>query len=288
MIKDWIDEYKPQNKEQAEFALREIMQEVALAGLSRAGFFERAAFYGGTALRIFYGLDRYSEYLDFSLLEKNPNFSFESYLKAIETEFEALGMTVSVKEKKKTKQTNVDSAFLKSETIWRELVLEGVIPQTGLTTTPSLKIRLEVDTAPPLGFETEEKLLVKPFSFYVKCFTSSNLFAGKMHALLFRKWQNRVKGRDWYDMEWYIKKSIPLHLPHFLLRAQDSGDWKKPSITESEFIDLVKSKIDHVSIENIKEDIIRFIPDETVLDIWSPSYFKALADKVKFTDSNPK
>jgi predicted nucleotidyltransferase component of viral defense system len=283
MIKDWIDEYKPQNKEAAESALREIMQEVALAGLSRAGFFEKAAFYGGTALRIFYGLDRYSEDLDFSLLEINPGFSLESYLGAIETEFEALGMTVSVKEKKKTKQTNVDSAFLKSETIWRELILEGVIPQTGLANTPSLKIKLEVDTEPPLGFETEEKLLVKPFSFYVKCFTAPNLFAGKMHALLFRKWQKRVKGRDWYDMEWYIKKGIPLHLHHFLLRAQDSGDWTQPSITESEFIELVKSRIDTVSFENIKDDIVRFIPDENVLDIWSPAYFKALADKFKFT-----
>lgn len=288
MIKDWMDEYKPQNKGQAESALREIMQEVALAGLFRAGFFEKAAFYGGTALRIFYGLDRYSEDLDFSLLEKAPDFSLESYLGAIETEFEALGMTVSIKEKKKAKKTNVDSAFLKSETIWRELVLESVIPQTGLTTPSSLKIKLEVDTEPPLGFETEEKLLVKPFSFYVKCFTSPNLFAGKMHALLFRKWQNRVKGRDWYDMEWYIKRGIPLHLLHFLLRAQDSGDWTKPAITESEFIELVKSRIDDVSFENIKEDIVRFIPNETVLGVWSPAYFKALVDKIKFTEVNSK
>lgn len=286
MIKDWMDEYRPQNKEQAEAALREIMQEVALAGLTRAGFFEKAAFYGGTALRIFYGLNRYSEDLDFSLLQANPAFSLEPYLGAIEAEFEAVGMHVRVKEKKKTKQTNVDSAFLKPETLWRELVLEGVIPQTGLTTPPSLKIKLEVDTKPPLGFETEEKLLIKPFSFYVKCFAAPDLFAGKMHALLFRKWQHRVKGRDWYDMEWYIKKGVPLHLHHFLLRAQDSGDWTKPSITENEFIDLVKHKIDRVSFENVKEDIVRFIPDETVLDIWSPAYFKALADRVRFSATN--
>jgi hypothetical protein len=217
------------------------------------------------------------------LLQTNPDFSLQSYLGAIETEFEALGMRVSIREKKKTKQTNVDSAFLKSETLWSELVLQGVIPQTGLTTNPYLKIKLEVDTEPPFGFTTEEKLLLKPFSFYVKCFTASNLFAGKMHALLFRKWSNRVKGRDWYDMEWYIKKSIPLHLHHFLLRAQDSGDWTKESITESEFIDLIKSRIDHVSFEKIKEDIVRFIPNASVLDIWSPDYFKALANKVKFT-----
>lgn len=282
MIKEWMEEYNPTNKGEAESALREIMQEVALAGLYRAGFFEKAAFYGGTALRIFYGLDRFSEDLDFSLLDKNKDFSLESYLGAIETEFESLGMKVSVNEKKKTKHTNVDSAFLKSETIWRELVLESVIPQSGLSSVPSLKIKLEVDTEPPLGFETEEKLLLKPFSFYVKCFTAPDLFAGKMHALLFRKWQKRVKGRDWYDLEWYIRKGIPLHLDHFLIRAKESSDWKKPIITETEFIDLVFNKIDNVSIENIKEDIIRFIPDETKLTIWSPEYFKDLVAKLKF------
>ncbi|MDP3667217.1 MAG: nucleotidyl transferase AbiEii/AbiGii toxin family protein, partial [Sediminibacterium sp.] len=199
MIKQWLEEYKPKTQEEAEQALREIMQEIALAGLQRSGFFEKAAFYGGTALRVFYGLDRFSEDLDFSLLEVNPNFSLEPYLEGIVTEFSALGMTVSVKEKIKTPQTNIDSAFLKSETAWKELILENIIPQAGLSMRPNIKIKLEVDTKPPLGFETEEKLLLKPFSFYVKCFSLPDLFAGKMHALLFRKWKQRVKGRDWYD-----------------------------------------------------------------------------------------
>src|ERR1700760_4677346 len=128
------------------------MQGIALAGLQRSGFFEKAAFYGGTALRIFYGLDRYSEDLDFSLLAVDPSFSLESYLDGIEKEFAASGMKVSVREKKKSKQTNVDSAFLKSETVWKELVLEDVIPQAGLGMNPAIKIKLEVDTEPPLGF----------------------------------------------------------------------------------------------------------------------------------------
>ncbi|HEX8377627.1 MAG TPA: nucleotidyl transferase AbiEii/AbiGii toxin family protein, partial [Pedobacter sp.] len=155
MIKDWLDSYKPSNKEEAMQALREIMQEIALAGLQRAGFFEKAAFYGGTALRIFYGLKRFSEDLDFSLLEVNPDFSLDKYLHAILTEFQSLGMEVSVKEKQKTNKTNIESAFLKSETIWRELVLENVLPQNGLEQKANIKIKLEVDTIPPLGFETE-------------------------------------------------------------------------------------------------------------------------------------
>lgn len=282
MIKEWIKKYKPQNKNEAEAALREIMQEVALAGLQRTGFFEKAAFYGGTALRIFYGLDRFSEDLDFSLLEVDPNFSLEPYFEGIITEFKAIGMTVSIKEKKKTPPSNIDSAFLKSETVWKELVLDDIIPQAGIQASPGIKIKLEVDREPPLGFETEEKLLLQPFSFYVKCFTLPNLFAGKMHALLFRNWKQRVKGRDWYDLEWYIKKGVPLDLHHFLLRAQDTGNWKEETASQDQVIHLLKDKIETVSFDGIREDIVRFIPDESILDIWSPAYFRDLVNKLKF------
>ncbi|CAG5071533.1 hypothetical protein DYBT9623_03533 [Dyadobacter sp. CECT 9623] len=281
MIKDWLASYNPATKEDATQALREIMQEVALAGLYRKGFFEKAAFYGGTALRIFYGLDRFSEDLDFSLLKADPNFSINTYLPAIVDEFEALGMHVSIKEKQKAVKSNIDSAFLKSETIWRELVLEGVVPQQGLGQTASIKIKLEVDTMPPPGFDTEEKLLLQPFSFYVKCFSISDLFAGKMHALLFRKWKDNVKGRDWYDMEWYIRKGVTLNLKHFALRAKDSGDWEHDSISEAEFQVLLNAKIDSVNFQRIKDDIRRFIPNVNVLDIWSPQYFHDLVSKLK-------
>jgi hypothetical protein len=282
MIKEWLQEYNPKNGEEAEAALREIMQEVALAGLNRTGFFEKAAFYGGTALRIFHELDRFSEDLDFSLLEPIPDFSLAPYFDGIVTEFQSIGMAVSIKQKNKASKSNVESAFLKAETLWKELVLEDVIPQAGLPSMSGIKIKFEVDREPPLGFSTEEKLLLKPFSFYVKCFTLPDLFAGKMHALLFRKWKQRVKGRDWYDMEWYIKKGVPINLDHFVLRAQDNGDWKKPYITKDEFINLIKSKIETVSFDHIKDDIVRFIPNDKVLDIWSPQYFKDLVDRMKF------
>ena len=171
MIKEWIEEYKPQNEAEILAALREIMQEITLAGLSRTDFFEKAAFYGGTALRIFYGLDRYSEDLDFSLVQPDSNFSITPYFKAILDEFDALGLTVSIKEKKKTKQTAIDSAFLKAETIWQEIILEDIIREIGVRSNKTLKIKIEVDRQPPLHFKTEEKLLLRPFSFYVKCFT---------------------------------------------------------------------------------------------------------------------
>lgn len=281
MIKDWLESYDPKDKEEALAALREIMQEIALAGLNRAGFFEKAAFYGGTALRIFYGLNRFSEDLDFSLLEPNPDFSLEKYQDAIVAEFAALGMQVSVQEKQKSVASNINSAFLKSETLWRELTLENIIPQSGINTIAQIKIKIEVDTKPPLGFATEEKLLLKPFSFYVKCFVLPDLFAGKMHALLFRKWKNNVKGRDWYDMEWYIKKGIPLDLNHFLLRAQDSGDWDQETISEDAFRNLLATKIDSVNMDYVKADATRFIPDTSALDIWSAGYFHDLSGHLK-------
>ena len=284
MIKEWIAEYDPQNEEDILSALREIMQEITLAGLSRTDFFENAAFYGGTALRIFYGLDRFSEDLDFSLLESNPTFSLEPYFSAILDEFESLGMTVSIKEKLKTKQSSIDSAFLKSETIWKEIVLEDIVKQTGVKSNRAIKIKIEVDREPPLGFETEEKLLIRPFSFYVKCFTQPSLFAGKMHALLFRKWKNRVKGRDWYDLEWYIKKGIPLDVNHFLQRALDSDDWIENEISTRQIKHLINQKIEDVSFSGIKDDVIRFIKNDEVLNIWSPNYFIDLVEKMKFME----
>ena len=147
---------------------------------------------------------------------------------------------------------------------------------------PNIKIKIEVDTEPPLGFETEEKLLLKPFSFYVKCFSLPDLFAGKMHALLFRKWKQRVKGRDWYDMEWYVKKGVRLNLDHFLVRARDSGDWKEETITKSQFMQLLQDKIATISFNYVRDDIVRFIRDDKALDIWSPKYFNDLVAKFQF------
>lgn len=283
MIKDWIAEYEPKNTEDVLSALREIMQEVALAGLSRTNFFEKAAFYGGTALRIFYGLDRFSEDLDFSLLDADPDFSLEPYFETILTEFESIGMTVSIREKEKKEKTNIDSAFLKSETEWKELVLEDIVKQFGIKyTNRGIKIKIEVDRQPPLGFTTEMKLMTRPYSFYVRCFDRPSLFAGKMHALLFRKWKNRVKGRDWYDLEWYIRKGIPLDMQHFIHRAKDTGDWHEKEMPQQHVLDLLREKFKIVSFDSVKEDVVPFIKNDEVLEIWGEQYFNDLVEKLKF------
>jgi predicted nucleotidyltransferase component of viral defense system len=281
-MKEWIAEYNPQNEEETLAAIREIMQEIALAALSRTDFFKKAAFYGGTALRIFHGLDRYSEDLDFSLLETDPSFSLTPYFSAITDEFEALGIRVSIRKKDKRVKTPIESAFLKSETLWQELVLEDIVVQHGISSNKSIKIKIEIDRVPPLGFDTEEKLLVQPFSFYVNCFSLSSLFAGKLHALLFRKWKNRVKGRDWYDMEWYIQKGITMNISHFLMRASETNDWQEVSISKEQILDLLKDKINSVSFNAVKDDVRKFIRNDEQLKIWNAKYFYDLVEKMKF------
>lgn len=282
MMKEWIAEYNPQNEEETLAAMREIMQEIALAALSRTDFFKKAAFYGGTALRIFHGLDRYSEDLDFSLLETDTAFSLEPYFSAIKEEFESLGLRIQIREKDKRIKSQIESAFLKSETIWQELVLEDIVKQHGISSNKSIKIKIEIDRIPPTGFHTEEKLLVRPFSFYVNCYDLSSLFAGKLHALLFRKWKNRVKGRDWYDMEWYIRKGVPLNISHFLNRAVETKDWNETHISQNEILDLLRDKIHSVSFNAVKEDVRRFIPNDEHLQIWNVKYFEDLMERMRF------
>lgn len=281
MIKEWIESYKPKNIQDTEQALREIMQEIALAGLYRANFFKHAAFYGGTALRIFHGLNRFSEDLDFSLLQKDADFEFDHYFKSIVDEFQALGIKVSLNQKMKSTISTIDSAFLKSDTLWSELIFEDTIPQIKLSIKPSIKIKLEIDTNPPLRFGTENKLLTKPFSFYVNCLTLPDLFAGKMHALLFRKWKTRVKGRDWYDLDWYIKKRVKINLTHFCHRAIESGDWAQETMTKDQLLELLALKIASLDINRVKEDVIRFIPNPQDLEIWSQGYFQQICDRLE-------
>ncbi|MFM1793092.1 MAG: hypothetical protein RLZZ252_1446 [Bacteroidota bacterium] len=281
MIKQWLERYNPRSVLETEQALREIMQEITLAGLYRANFFKHAAFYGGTALRIFHGLDRFSEDLDFSLLDKNKDFDLAYYFEFVVEEFSALGMEVSIHRHTKGNSSTIDSAFLKSDTVWGELMFENSVSPIPISSKPRIKIKVELDVEPPLKFETENQLLIRPFSFYVTCFTLPNLFAGKMHALIYRRWKSRVKGRDWYDLEWYIKNGVTLNLEHFCERAKESGDWQEDSMQPSQLIELLISKINDTSIEVAKEDILRFISNTKVLDIWSKDYFLMLIKKLK-------
>ena len=268
VVEQMLERYPRDTDTAVTNALREVMQEIALAGLNRGGFFAKAAFYGGTCLRIFYGLPRFSEDLDFSLLTTNPLFTFEPYFKVLREEFAVFGFEVDIVEKPKTTTSDIASAFLKKTSSIYDLKVAGE---------KILKIRLEVDTDPPRGFDTEQKLLIQPYSFYVNCFSLPDLFAGKAHALLFRKWKNRSNGRDWFDFEWYIRRGTPLHLQHLSERARQSGHWPGGDMSQEQFIDLLQTRIQSLDVDSVRQEVSRFVRDSSQLKIWSRDYFLQLA-----------
>ena len=280
MIESMLARYNITDSDDFHRAVREIMQEIALAGLYRSGFFEKAAFYGGTALRIFHGIDRFSEDMDFSLLTEDNGFVLDPYFAAIVKEFSALGIEVKIATKIKSKKTAIQSAFLKSNTHVHDLTLKGIDLKEWTTSKP-VKIRFEVDTKPPGGFDTEELLLLQPFSFYVKCFRLPDLFAGKLHAILYRKWKNRVKGRDWYDFEWYIRHAHPVSLKHFLARAQQTGGFDGVETLTIEMLhEALHMRVDEVNFEQSKADVKPFLSNVEGLELWSDDYFHQLVNKV--------
>lgn len=251
-------------------AVHEVMQEITLAGLYRSGFFEKAAFYGGTCLRIFHSLPRFSEDMDFSLLAKSDSFELEEYFPAIVKEFKAFGRDVIIDKKQKIFPGNIESAFLKDDTEIYNLTFR---------TERTVKVKIEVDTNPPLEFLTEQKLLLQPFSFMTRCFVLPDMFAGKMHALLFRNWKSRVKGRDWYDLEWYIRNQIPLGFNHLQERSRIINGI---DLNKEDFIDKLKTRLSSVDINMVKRDVTPFIRDHKELEIWSNDYFLQLAGMIKY------
>lgn len=250
-------------------AIFEVNQQIILAGLYNGGFFNVAAFYGGTCLRISHGLQRFSEDMDFSLLAPDDEFDFKKYFQPIIDEFAVVGRNVEIKKKDKKSFGKVESAFLKDNTDVYDI---------SFRTDKSIKIKIEVDTQPPLKSETEQKLLLQPHSFMTRCFVLPDLFAGKMHALVYRAWKNRVKGRDWYDFEWYVRHNVPLDFKHLAERVKQ---FNNEEIDMDTFIALLKEKLSTANINQVKNDVLPFVRNPKELDIWSNDYFVQLADLIK-------
>jgi len=285
IIEQMLSKYQIDSEDELINALKEIYQEITLLGLYRGGFFQKAAFYGGTALRIIYGLDRFSEDLDFSLLQKDTNFDIENYFSYVVDEFEALGIAIELSKKTKSASSKIESAFLKNNTSIHTLNLEvGDLSNilNGVHSGKKLKIKFEVDTNPPLKFQTSPHTLLLPTTFNIVSMTLPNLYAGKMHALLFRNWKTRVKGRDWYDFEWYVKRGVELNLEHLEERMVDSGNFNEDvKLTQDILKDLLIEKIKVLDIEKAAKDDVRvFIKDPSVLEFWSKEYFILLVDKI--------
>ena len=285
-----LEKYDLSTAEKTYEALREILQEIVLLGLYRAGFFDHAVFYGGTALRILYGLDRFSEDLDFSLIEPNNTFDLSVYEDAVVEALHSFGFDVKIE--LKNTQGTIKSAFLKGNTSQHLLNIEA--PEDIVKTFGQgrlVKIKFEVDTQPPLHFKSEKKTLLAPSPFTINTMTLPSLFAGKMHAILCRNWTSRPKGRDWYDLVWYISYGYELDIKHLAARLHQSCSWQEQqgltllaNIDKEYILELLRMRIDDLDVNAAKRDVEVFIADSRILDIWSREFFLNISGQIKFKE----
>lgn len=273
--------YNANTLEEERNALKEVVQEVALCGLSRAGFFKTAAFYGGTALRIFYGLDRFSEDLDFSLVSPDNNFDLSKYFSVLQNELNSTGLNFTVEEKVKTAESHIKSAFLKGNTKEHILSVYGDTPTTMLHPMEVIKIKFEVDINPPPYATYENKYGLMPSPYNVRLYDLPSLFAGKIHAVLCRAWKNRVKGRDLYDYVFYIARDAGVNLPHLKARLIDSGAIGEDfDLTRDSLIGLLDDRFSTIDYEAAKEDVLPYIKNKSSLDFWSKDFFTQITQNL--------
>ncbi len=279
-IEVMLKKYEIKSVEDRKNALKEIIQEIALLGLFRSGFFNHAAFYGGTALRIFYGLDRFSEDMDFSLMNPDENFNLEKYIKYIRDELASFGFDFTVEHKKKTMNTNILSAFMKAET--EILLLEittGSGKINGVHPNEKTKIKLELDINPPSGADFTVKYLLNPIPFSVRLYSEESLFAGKLHAILCRKWKTRVKGRDFYDYIWYLSRGTKINLLHMENRMKQSGHLEKEiTLDRITLLELLDERFSGVDFRQAKQDVLPFIKNKSSLELWSADFFRQITN----------
>ncbi|MCC8130336.1 MAG: nucleotidyl transferase AbiEii/AbiGii toxin family protein [Oscillospiraceae bacterium] len=283
VIEQMLKDYPTDNLYERKNAMKEVMQEIVLCGLSRAGFFKKAAFYGGTALRIFYGLDRFSEDLDFSIEVADPDFDLKDYFPALEKEVRSYGLNVTISEKEKTKDSDIRSAFLKGNTK-EHLILFFADEQlaSSVNHNEAIKIKFEVDVNPPMYATFEHKYRLLPVPYEVNLYDMPSLFAGKLHAVICRAWQSRTKGRDLYDYIFYLSHKTPVNERHLHQRLIDSGYMtENDPWSLDELKRILCERFDLIDYEQAKRDVEPFIRDTSSLDIWSKEFFKQITNDLK-------
>lgn len=275
-IQTILEKYNPRNNQERENAIKEIIQEIALAGLSRGHFFDKVAFYGGTCLRIFYGLNRFSEDLDFAIINKEETFKISDYFPCLRKEFESYGIEVNIEEKNKEANAKVQSAFLKRNTL---MLMMSFFPKNNdakqIIANQKLKIKFEIDTDNPVGGTTEYKYRLFPAPYEVRVFDEATLFAGKIHAIICREYKNHVKGRDYYDYLFYVGKGCKINLQYLENKLKNTGGIidRKEKLTIGLLKELLKNKFENVDYESAKQDVSNFIADKDGLRIWKKELF---------------
>ena len=283
IIEQMLNQYEINNTNDEINALKEIIQELVLSGLSRGSFFDEAAFYGGTALRIFYKLDRFSEDLDFALINPNKNFDLSKYFSYIEKEIKSYGLNMEIHIKQKNNESNITSAFLKGDTLEHILkFFPGETEHNYDHILKNLKIKFEIDINPPRGATYEMKYKLLPSPHQIRLYDNESLFAGKIHAILCRNWKTRTKGRDLYDYIFFIANNISVNIDLLKNKLIESEYIKK---TDKFNIDVLKEllikKFNEINYKDAKEDIIPFIKNVDSLDLWNRDFFVSITSNLK-------
>lgn len=282
MLKEFGDIQGPDDEQNA---LKEIIQKIVLLALHRQGFFDFGAFYGGSALRILHGLNRFSEDLDFCLMPSNRSFSLQPYFCGIEEELERFGMEAKITERRTGPGAEIESAFVKQPT-YEGLLVIGKVPKS-VHREQLIKIRLEVDKNNPAGGVEERRLIKLPTPFLVRTLTLPSLFAGKLHAVLARSYLNRVKGRDYFDLQYYLARDTAVNMAYLESKLRDSGHYSEEApLQRSKLIGLLKSKFESVDFKKAKADVVPFLhlQDLPQIDEWSAELFFALIESLKTAD----
>ncbi len=275
VLSNMLSKYQINNIDDKKNAIKEIVQEVVLCGLARGGFFKEAAFYGGTALRIFYGLDRFSEDLDFSLTSQNPEFDLTKYFAYIENETKSVGLNFTVTEKEKSIDSNIKSAFLKGNTKEHILTFYDNTPDANIINKDELiRIKFEVDVNPPDWATYEFKFGLLPSPYQVRLYDLSSLFAGKIHACLCRNWKTRVKGRDFYDYVFFLSIGAKVNLENLKAKLVQSNYVQDDfDLTIENLRGLLNERFSNIDFNQAKEDVFPFIRDKSKLDLWCREFF---------------
>ncbi len=285
VIEQMLGEYNTKTLYDKRNAMKEVIQELVLCGLSRAGFFKKAAFYGGTALRIFYGLDRFSEDLDFSLMMPDSDFDLYSYFPILEKETNAYGLKMSIRKKKKSSNSNIQSVFLKGNTKEHLLMFyEDESLPLSISKNEIVKIKFEIDINPPDYATFERKYRLLPIPYEINLYDEPSLFAGKIHEVIGRAWKNRVKGRDLYDYVFYLSRRTKVNKQHLIARLlQSKHISESQKFTDEDIKQMLYDKFDSIDYTQAKKDVEPFVRDSSMLDLWGADFFKQITQSLSFT-----
>lgn len=265
-----IREYAPANPIEQENVLQELMQHYVLSSLSRAGLFAEAMFQGGTCLRIVYGMNRFSEDLDFLLKRPNPEFHWQSYLEAVRKDCKQEGISFELQDKSQT-GTAVRKAFLKTDSIGKILLLDLPFERYQAR---KIRIKLEIDSNPPEGSTFTTSYITFPVTTPLTTQSLESGFALKLHALLCRAY---VKGRDWYDFVWYIARKTQPDLSLLQRALLQMGPWAGQEINMNKLWvqEQMEMTIHRIDWSTARSDVQRFLPlrEQESLHSWGMEFF---------------